>query len=90
MSPIPRTLARIDRIRELKLLGWTNRRIGSELGISAERVRQLLLRDGSELSDRELAERERHLALRILNYDSVRVRLAARLRLSPAASGIDP
>lgn len=85
---------RLRRIRDLQRLGWTNVRIAGDLGISPERVRQLIERGSREIRSFRLGEQERLLASRVERYGLVRDRLARRLvavnrRLELAAADLD-
>lgn len=74
-EPIDRR-TRDARIRELAGLGWSNARIGGDLGISDERVRQILKTPDPVA---QLAEQETRLQAEI--DDLVRHREANRRRI---------
>jgi hypothetical protein len=70
---------RTVRILELRRVGWNEARIGLELGVSRQRVHELLERHGQTVRAGELATLRATLSVRVERYGLVSHRLADRL-----------
>lgn len=70
---------RTVRILELRRVGWNESRIGLELGVSRQRVHELLERHGQTVRAGELATLRASLSVRVERYGLVSHRLADRL-----------
>jgi hypothetical protein len=72
---------RTARILELRRVGWNEARIGLELGVSRQRVHELLERHGQTVRAGELASLQTTLSARVERYGLVSHRLARRLAI---------